>query len=103
MLDFKSIGKRIKSLRENNNYTQEVFAEALSISTEHLSRIETGACRPSLGLIEKISANLGTDEQQILFGSPTQSGITRELYDRIDSLPKNKKEALFTIINLLTE
>lgn len=103
MLDFRSIGKRIKSLRENNSYTQEVFAESLGISTEHLSRIETGACRPSLGLIEKMSIGLGTDEQQLLFGTPTQNGITRELYDKIDSLPKNKKEALVTVINLLSE
>lgn len=103
MLDFKSIGKRIKSLRENNKYTQEVFAEMLDISIEHLSRIETGACRPSFGLIEKVASVLGTDEQQILFGTPTQCGITRDLYDKIDCLPKDKKDTLLLIIELLTK
>ncbi|MBR2892751.1 MAG: helix-turn-helix transcriptional regulator [Clostridia bacterium] len=103
MLDFKAIGKRIKKLRENNGYTQEVFAETLDISIEHLSRIETGACRPSLGLIEKIGTALGADEQKILFGSPSECGITRELYDKIDCLPKDKKQALFMIIELITK
>ncbi len=103
MLDFKAIGKRIKKAREKKGYTQETFSEIIDVSIEHLSRIETGACRPSLGLVEKIAVALGTDEQLILFGTQNDNGINRELYDKIEWLPKDKKQALFMIIELITK
>lgn len=48
MINFKAIGQRNKRLRKENNLTQEKLSELLNISTEHLSRIETGSYRLSL-------------------------------------------------------
>lgn len=36
------IGKRLKTVRENSGYTQEVFAEVLDIGVEHYRKIEGG-------------------------------------------------------------
>lgn len=36
------IGKRLQSARENNGYTQELFAETLDIGVEHYRKIESG-------------------------------------------------------------
>ena len=36
------IGKRLQTARENNGYTQEVFAEALDVGVEHYRKIELG-------------------------------------------------------------
>lgn len=38
----KKIGKRLQTIRENNGYTQEVFAEALDIGVEHYRKLESG-------------------------------------------------------------
>lgn len=37
------MGARLQSARENLGYTQENFAEILSISTEHYKRLEAGS------------------------------------------------------------
>ena len=34
------IGKRLQTARENNGYTQELFAEALDVGVEHYRKIE---------------------------------------------------------------
>lgn len=36
------IGERLQTARENNGYTQEVFAETLNVSVEHYRKIESG-------------------------------------------------------------
>lgn len=55
----KVIGYNVKRIRMEKNIQQEDLAEELGISTTHLSKIESGANRPSLGLIEKLSKGLG--------------------------------------------
>ena len=36
------IGKRLQTVRENNGYMQEAFAEALDVGVEHYRKIELG-------------------------------------------------------------
>lgn len=55
------VGVRIKKLRKALNLTQEVLAEKLGVTSNHLSYIETGARRPSLPLARKIAGELKTD------------------------------------------
>ena len=52
MIDFRSMGTRIKLLRRDKNITQEQLAEKTGVSTEHIGRIETDSFRPSIALIE---------------------------------------------------
>ena len=37
------IGKRLKQIRENMNYSQAGFAEILDVSDDHYRRLESGA------------------------------------------------------------
>lgn len=46
IMDYKSIGQRIRKYRKAKNYSQEQLAEKINISPTHMSHIETGA-RPS--------------------------------------------------------
>lgn len=101
MINFALIGKRIKKARLEKHYTQEKLSEMLNVSVEHLSRIENGGYRPSLGLIEKISDILETDESFLMFGKYDISDIDKELYDKIQSLEADKKDALLTIIDAI--
>lgn len=101
MINFALIGKRIKKARLEKHYIQEKLSEMLNVSVEHLSRIENGGYRPSLGLIEKISDILETDESFLMFGKYDISDIDKELYDKIQSLEADKKDALLTIIDAI--
>ena len=103
MINFKAIGQRIKRLRKENNLTQEKLSELLNISTEHLSRIETGSYRPSLSLIEHISEIFEVDEQTIMFGKPLNDLKNKQLYDAIECLPEDKKEAVSLKLNLISK
>ncbi|MGG3890084.1 helix-turn-helix domain-containing protein [Metabacillus fastidiosus] len=49
------LGKRIKYLRERNNYSQKRVAEALGISNVQLSRYESGDRKPDPDMITAIS------------------------------------------------
>ena len=57
----KLLGKRIKQIRKNNGYTQEMLAECVGIETSSLSGIESGRYFPSLTTLEKISNVLKAD------------------------------------------
>ena len=52
MIDYKSIGARIRAVRTERKITQEQLAEAVGVGTSHLSHIETGAGNASLDLSE---------------------------------------------------
>lgn len=44
MIDKSDIGKIIKTLRKNNNLTQDELAEKVDISKNYLSKVERGIC-----------------------------------------------------------
>ncbi len=50
----KQIGKKIKELREENNYTQKQVADYLKIDQGHLSNIENGKRNTTVDIIEKL-------------------------------------------------
>lgn len=50
-LDYRAIGKRIKIARIKADLTQEALAEKASLSTTHMSNIETGNSKLSLPTI----------------------------------------------------
>ena len=103
MINFKQIGQRVRNARNDKGYTQEEFSEILGISVEHLSRIETGSCRPSLNLIEKISVAFQISEETIMFGSVNTDSQHSELANKIACLSPEKQQALNVIIDLISE
>ncbi|MBQ2964309.1 MAG: helix-turn-helix transcriptional regulator [Clostridia bacterium] len=103
MINFKQIGQRVKNARNENGYTQEEFSEMLGVSVEHLSRIETGSCRPSLNLIERICKALQVSEEAIMFGNINANSQHSELANKIACLSIEKQQALNVIIDLISE
>ena len=68
-LNNRIIGLNIKKYRKENHLTQERLAEALDISTVHMSHIEGGSVSMSLDLLLRICETLGASPNQILEGS----------------------------------
>ena len=58
------IGQKIKELRKKNGFTQEELAGSLGVTFQSVSKWETGATMPDLGLIVPLAQilNVSTDE-----------------------------------------
>ena len=73
MIDYKIIGKRIQKSRLAVELTQEQLAEKLDISTNYLSKIETGREKPNLEMLDNICNNLNVSLSYLLTGVVEES------------------------------
>lgn len=64
----KSIGQRLKGLREVLNIPAEEVAELCDISLEHYLKMEDGTADPSVYRLAKISKHYGISLDVLLFG-----------------------------------
>ncbi|MBQ6118477.1 MAG: helix-turn-helix transcriptional regulator [Clostridia bacterium] len=103
MINFRAMGRRIREYRLNRHMTQEALAERLNISIEYMSRIETGNCRASYALIEKMGQIFQVDESEILFGKSGGRAADREMLERIDRLSAEQKDIVQKLIQLFSD
>jgi transcriptional regulator with XRE-family HTH domain len=54
-----ALGLRLRQLREERDWTQEVFAEKADIDRSYVAGIEAGLRNPSFKLLAKMAAGLG--------------------------------------------
>ncbi len=66
MVDYKSIGMRIRTVRLEKKLTQEELAEAAGVGVTHISHIETGNSVPSLQVMVDIINALGCSADELL-------------------------------------
>ena len=60
------IGAKIKSLRKEKRVTQEALAEYLHISSQAVSKWETGASSPDIDMLPKLAIYFGTSLDHLL-------------------------------------
>lgn len=56
----KSIGQRIRALREANNLSQEQLALMTGVGRSYLAKVEAGNRNATVDFLEKIAIGLGT-------------------------------------------
>lgn len=83
MLQYLTMGKRIKERRKELGITQNQFAETLQISNNHISTIENGKGHASIELFCKICSALDVTPDYLLVGQV-----------HTNDLPKNISEML---------
>ena len=66
MVDYKDIGKRIRTIRQERNMTQEQLAEKVGVGVTHISHIETGSGIPSLQVLIDIINTLDCSADELL-------------------------------------
>ena len=76
MIDYISIGRRIRYYRQKSQLTQEQLAEAINVSMPHMSRIEGGKTKPSLQVLVDISNSLSVTIDQLLCDSLEKADIS---------------------------
>jgi transcriptional regulator with XRE-family HTH domain len=69
-----SFGKRVRSLRRSNDFTQEQLAATIGCSTEYISRIERGLASPSFEILSAL-ANAGRAVRAIEIAATTTQSL----------------------------
>lgn len=59
-------GKRLKRAREQQELTQEELARKVEVHQVTIARLETGARRPSVGLLQQLAKALKVDLDDLL-------------------------------------
>lgn len=66
MIDYKTIGSKIRKRRIECKISQEKLAELCDVGTTHISHIETGNCIPSLKVFIAILNALSCSADELL-------------------------------------
>lgn len=66
MIDYASIGQKVKQIRLKNGVTQEQLAEAVGVGVTHISHLETGSGTVSLKVFLAIVNYLNCSADEIL-------------------------------------
>lgn len=72
MINYDSIGQRIRQLRIKNHLTQEELGESVDLSAKHISNIETNNARPSIEALVAIANRLDASLDYILMNDATK-------------------------------
>ncbi len=78
----EQIGARIRELRGMRGWKQRELARRANIARPYLGRVEVGAMKPSIGVLEKISEALGVSLQRILLSDATHHEIVEDPFIR---------------------
>ena len=86
MIDYKTIGSKIRSRRLACNLSQEQLAEVCDVGTTHISHIETGNCIPSLKVFISILNALSCSADELLCDelSKAEHTYTSQLSDLLN-------------------
>ena len=75
-MDYYKIGQQIRKMRKAHGLSQEELAEKVTISTTHMSHIETGNTKLSLQVLVDIAAALEVRTDDLLNDTSTVSAST---------------------------
>ena len=99
------LGKRIKEQRKKMNLTQEELAGLVNLSPTHVSVIERGLKVTKLDTFIAIANALDVSADTLLIDVVTHSvsGVTNELSEMIEKLPKEKQQRIINAVRALVE
>lgn len=102
-MDIKAVGAKIKYIREQRNLTQEQLAEAVNISTNHISVIERGLKTPKLDTFVDIVNALEVSADEVLVDVIDKSTIMTSslLSQKLEQLPAKEQRKLLSVIETL--
>lgn len=98
MYDYKKSGRRIAKLRKMRGYTQETFAEKISLSWRSVADIERGYRGTSVDILMDMAETLGTSVDYLLFGERRTAVESKtelsDVEEWIGKLPLTKKNLI---------
>ena len=97
----KSLGHRIKTLRQGLGISQDELAKRLEVTPQHISAIELDKRVPSLNFLARLAEQFDVTTDYLITGE--QKGAIDPIIAIIadNSLPDEAKTALTTLVRLL--
>ncbi len=83
-LDVKATGQRIKTIRNQQNITQENLAEMANITPHYVYEIESGRKTMSIHILASISQSLNVSSDYLLFGDQILDGESSSNHDALE-------------------
>lgn len=104
-MDLKAVGQRIKMAREAKGLTQEDLAAMVDLSPTHVSVIERGLKAAKLDTFVAIANALEVSADSLLIDVVAHSitGVTSELSDMIEKLPKDEQRRIIKVVRAFIE
>ena len=102
-MPYKEIGMRIRTLREQNNYTRETFAESIGISSKFLYEIEMGKKGFSADTLLRISRVLSVSCDYLLTGSNNDNRSAEKVITILESFEPRQMGHLRDILVSIME
>lgn len=105
MIDYLSIGQRIRSARKQKKISQETLAENLDVSPVYVSRIENGKAKLSLELLVRISICLKFSPGYFLSGNilSANENVSHELIQLLENCNSQKMRMIIDIVRVVTK
>jgi len=99
-MNYYEIGQKIRKIRKAQNLSQEQLAEAIGISTTHMSHIETGNTKLSLPVLVNISQVLNVTTDDLLFDANNNQKISslKDIQYILDTCTPQQAKAIAEII-----
>ena len=99
-LDYSEIGKRIRELRKAKNLTQEQVASLISVSDNHVSKIETGNSSISLNVFINIAKVFDVSLDYLMFGTLNKGEIVNDAIIRaiLDDFTEEQKDLIVYLL-----
>lgn len=94
---------RIRTLREQNNYTREIFAESIGISSKFLYEIEMGKKGFSADTLLRISRVLSVSCDYLLTGSNNDNRSAEKVITILESFEPRQMGHLRDILVSIME
>lgn len=72
-MDYQTLGRQVRTLRLQQDMTQEQLAESAGLSAPYISHIECGRKKASLEVLERLAEALGITVAVLLAGTQAQA------------------------------
>ena len=101
-MDQQKIGEFLKTLRKENNLTQEDLADKMNVSRRTVSRWETGSNLPDLSLLVELADLYDVDMREIFNGERKNETVDKDLKETMlmaaDYTDDNMKKVMKIIV-----
>ncbi len=102
-IDYKEVGKRIRTERQKQNLTQEKLAEMANISDSFMGHIERGGRTLSIETLAKLANVLNLSIEYIVCGEFNYQPdmLPSEILDALNRMSNNQRKVFLNMMKTL--
>ena len=103
-IDYKALGKRIRTARKEKGISQEKLGEICAVSCSHIGHIERGTRIASIDTLFRISSELNISLDWLLFDSQSEyEGVLKSISARLEGKDEDKIKKYLSVIKALAD